>query len=74
VLPPKCWYPTTLLHEDLDLNLHRRESLKSCMYNYISPSNIKVIISRKMRWVGHVARMKKIRNTYAISVGKPEGN
>jgi hypothetical protein len=27
---------------------------------------------RRMRWVGHVARMEK-RNAYRILVGKPEG-
>jgi hypothetical protein len=29
--------------------------------------------SRKMRWVGHAARMEKKRNGYRILVGKPEG-
>jgi hypothetical protein len=29
--------------------------------------------SRKMRWAGHVARMGKMRNSYNIFVGKPEG-
>jgi hypothetical protein len=38
---------------------------------YFSP-NIKVIKSRRIRWVGHVARMEEMRNTY-ILVGKPEG-
>jgi hypothetical protein len=29
--------------------------------------------SRRMRWVGHVARMGETRNAYMILVGKPEG-
>jgi hypothetical protein len=29
---------------------------------------------RRMRWVGHVARMWEKRNAYSILVGKPEGN
>jgi hypothetical protein len=29
--------------------------------------------SRRMRWVGHVARMWKKRNAYRSLVGKPEG-
>jgi hypothetical protein len=32
-----------------------------------------MIKSRKMRWVGHVARMGAKRNAYRILVGKPEG-
>jgi hypothetical protein len=39
---------------------------------YSSPDIIRVIKSRRMRWVGHVARMEK-RNAYKILVGKPEG-
>jgi hypothetical protein len=29
--------------------------------------------SRRMRWVGHVARMGEKRNVYRLLVGKPEG-
>jgi hypothetical protein len=29
--------------------------------------------SRRIRWVGYVARMGKRRNAYRILVGKPEG-
>jgi hypothetical protein len=32
-----------------------------------------VIMSRRMRWVGHVARMREMRNAYKIVVGKAEG-
>jgi hypothetical protein len=32
-----------------------------------------VIESRRMRGVGHVARMERMRNAYNILVGKPEG-
>jgi hypothetical protein len=39
---------------------------------YSSPSIIRIIKSRRMRWVGHVARIGK-RNTYRLLVGKPEG-
>jgi hypothetical protein len=28
---------------------------------------------RRMRWTGHVARMKKKKNVYNLLVGKPEG-
>jgi hypothetical protein len=29
--------------------------------------------SRRMRWVGHVARMGEGRNVYRLLMGKPEG-
>jgi hypothetical protein len=32
-----------------------------------------MIKSRRMRWAGHVARMKATRNAYRILVGKPAG-
>jgi hypothetical protein len=38
-----------------------------------SPSIIRIIKSRRMRWAGHVARMGEKRNAYRILVGKPEG-
>jgi hypothetical protein len=32
-----------------------------------------MIKSRRMRWAWHVARIEQLRNSYNISVGKPEG-
>jgi hypothetical protein len=40
---------------------------------YSSPSIIRMIMSRRMRWVGHVSRMGEKRNAYRLLVGKPEG-
>jgi hypothetical protein len=40
---------------------------------YCSPSIIRIIESRRMRWAGHVASMGAKRNAYRILVGKPEG-
>jgi hypothetical protein len=40
---------------------------------YSSPSIIKIITSRRMRWTGHVQRMGQKMNTYRLLVGKPEG-
>ena len=34
---------------------------------------MRVIKSRRMRWVEHVARMGKARGVYRVLVGKPEG-
>ena len=36
-----------------------------------TPNIVRVIKSRRMRWVGHVARMR--RGVYRGLVGKPEG-
>jgi hypothetical protein len=38
-----------------------------------SPSIIRIIKSRKMRWARHVARVGEKRNAYRTLVGKPEG-
>jgi hypothetical protein len=40
---------------------------------YSSPSIIRIIKSRRMRWVGHVERMEGRRNAYRLLVGKAEG-
>jgi hypothetical protein len=40
---------------------------------YSSPSIIRIIRSRRMRWAAHVARMGEKRNAYRLLVGKPEG-
>jgi hypothetical protein len=39
---------------------------------YSSPSTIRMIKSRRMRWSGNVARIEN-RNAYRLLVGKPEG-
>jgi 3-oxoacyl-ACP reductase-like protein len=39
---------------------------------YSSPS-VRVIKSRRMRWVGHVARIGERKEVYLVLVGKPEG-
>jgi hypothetical protein len=39
---------------------------------YSSPSIVRMIKSRRMRWVGHVKRMGEKRNAYRILVGKPK--
>jgi hypothetical protein len=42
-------------------------------YLYFSPSIIRIIKSRRMRWAGHVARMGEKGNMYRLLVVKPEG-
>ena len=40
---------------------------------YSSPNIVRVIKSRTVRWVEHVARMGERRGVYRVLVGKPEG-
>jgi hypothetical protein len=40
---------------------------------YSSTSITRTMMSRRMRWAGHVARIGAKRNAYRILVGKPEG-
>jgi len=40
---------------------------------YTSPSIVRVIKSRRMRWAEHVARMGERRGVYRVLVRKPEG-
>jgi hypothetical protein len=40
---------------------------------YSSPSIIKIMKPRRMRWAGHVARMGEKRNAYRILAGTSEG-
>jgi hypothetical protein len=40
---------------------------------YSSPSIIRMIKPRRVRWVGHVARMGEKRNAYRILAGESEG-
>jgi hypothetical protein len=40
---------------------------------YSSSSIIRIMKARRMRWVGHVARMGEKRNVYRLLVGKLEG-
>jgi hypothetical protein len=49
--------------------LHNEELRDS----HTSPSIIRMIKSRRMRWVGHIARMRENRNAYRLLVGKLEG-
>jgi hypothetical protein len=40
---------------------------------YSSPSLIRIIRSRRMRWAGHIAQMGEKINEYRLLVGKPMG-
>ena len=40
---------------------------------YSSPSIIRSLTSRRLRWAGNVAHMEQSRNAYRVLVGNPEG-
>jgi len=40
---------------------------------YCSQNIVRGIKSKRMRWAGHVARMRERRGVYRVLVGKPEG-
>jgi hypothetical protein len=40
---------------------------------YSSPSIIRIIKSRRMRWAGHIDRMGEKRTAYRLLIGKLEG-
>jgi hypothetical protein len=40
---------------------------------YLSPDNNRQIKLKRMRWAGHVARMRKGRKAHKLLLGKPEG-
>jgi hypothetical protein len=48
------------------------EVLQEYLTQYLSPNIIRVIESRRTRWVGHVPRMGHRRGAYSVLVGKPE--
>jgi hypothetical protein len=48
--------------------LHNEE-----LHNLFSSSDIRQIKPRRMRWVGHVARMEEERKMYKLLVARPEG-
>jgi hypothetical protein len=46
---------------------------RSSISTYSSPNIISLIKSRRMRWVGHVARLGEERKLYRVLVGRPKG-
>jgi hypothetical protein len=44
----------------------------SNIIQYYSPNIIRVVKTRRVRWAGHIARMRETRNVYNVFVGIPE--
>jgi hypothetical protein len=42
------------------------------LHNLHSSPNVIGVTKSKMRWVGHVASLKEMRNVHKICTGKPE--
>jgi hypothetical protein len=40
---------------------------------YSLSSIVRVVKSRRMKWAGHVARMREGKGVHRVLVGKPEG-
>jgi hypothetical protein len=57
----------------------KEDGLRRNMHNdelhslYPSPNIVKVFESRRMRWVGHAARMGEGKDIYRVLVRRPEG-
>jgi hypothetical protein len=50
-----------------------RKLLYEMLHSLCSYSGVRIIIARRMRWRGHEALMRGMRNTNKILVGKPVG-
>ena len=66
-MPPAGFEPTIPASERLQTVRSARSPICT-----LSPNNIRVIKSRRMRWLGHVARMGERRGARRVLVGKPE--
>jgi transcription termination factor 2 len=55
-------------------HIHMKNTIQDNVHNLKNNNSniIRMIKSRRMRWAGHVARMRERRNAYRILVGKPE--
>jgi hypothetical protein len=50
----------------------RRLHIDELHSSYRSPTIVRVIKSRRLRWSGHVARMEESRSAFKILTGKPQ--
>jgi hypothetical protein len=63
----------TLHHKNKLVTKTSKEPRTRTDYLEKRPSIIRIIKSRRMRWAGHVARMREKRKACRLLVGKPEG-
>jgi hypothetical protein len=50
-----------------------KRAYKNLFGTSVGKNTVRVIKSRRMRWVRHVARMVEGRDIYRVLVGRPEG-
>jgi hypothetical protein len=73
ILTP-CFFKIPFKYPDLPSGVLLSDfPTKLCNGLCSSPSIVRVIKARRMRWAGHVARMGEVRGAYKILVGRPEG-
>jgi len=65
-------YTFTISFTNNNFNILTMYMYEELNYLYSSPNTVRVIKSRRMRWAGHVARMREERGLYRVLVGKPE--
>jgi hypothetical protein len=58
--------------DEMTGGLRKLHNEEECDDSYSSPSIIRMIKSRNMKWAGHVARMGEKRNAYRLLVLKSE--
>jgi hypothetical protein len=64
---------TLLLHSNEVTGQWRKLHNEELHDLYSSPSTIRIMKSRRMKWAGHAASMGEKRNAYRLVVGKLEG-
>jgi hypothetical protein len=67
-----CSYITALPKRDEVTGEWRKLHTEELSDLYSLPNIVRVVKSRRMRWVGHVARMGEGRGVHRVLVGKPE--
>jgi hypothetical protein len=60
------------LKKEEDASWRRLHNDELCSL-YSSLNTVRVIKSRRMRWVGHVAHRMEGRGVYSVLVGRPKG-
>ncbi|KAJ4447346.1 hypothetical protein ANN_09351 [Periplaneta americana] len=65
---------TEVCFEEADLSSSLESSPPSSLASPTLPSQPLMLLTARLRWAGHVARMNEFRNAYRVLIGRPEGN
>jgi hypothetical protein len=72
-------FSNNILHHGVSKKKREEDEYWRILHNdelhslYSSSSIVRVIKSRRIRWAGHVARMREGRGACGVLVGRPEG-